>query len=334
MENLILVIDDNEDEQFVFKYALSKSGIEAEVHVASDGISGLLLLRECPINYVFLDYNLPGMNGLEILKKIREMDPDIPVIMLTGQEDNLTIVELLQRGATDYIPKKSMTSETLRMSIENSRQLYKIRKEKAAAETALRHSEARLAEAQRIALMGNWEYLMDDNHIYLSEEARRILRYPAEYSIFPYNLFLKRIHRNDVERVKSWMKNIPDVLDSDINFRIKRFEEGFMHVNIKQHRLSKESNKITGTIQDVTILKTALEDAQKAQIKRKATSIVLTTGICVFLISEALLDPFVDAAFQTSILIAISCKGGIALFLKPLETFLEKLMLNKMMVAS
>lgn len=333
MDTLILVIDDSEDEHFIFKRALSKSGIEATVCSAFDGPSALLLIKEKPINYVFLDYNLPGMNGMEILKKIRTYDPDLPVIMLTGQDDKHIIVELLQAEATDYIAKNLLNSETLRMSIENSRQMYQIRKEKAEAEKALRHSEARLAEAQKIALIGNWEYSMEDHHIYLSDEARRILRYPAEYGLFPYHLFLKRIYPNDVERIKAWMKKIPETLNSDINFRMKGSEEGPIYIHIKQHRPIKESNVITGTIQDVTTLKTALADAKKAQIKRKATSTVLTIGICIFLLSEAVLDPFVDAAFQTSLLIAISFKGGIALFLKPLETFLEKFMLNKMRVA-
>jgi len=64
-------------------------------------------------NLVTIDYSMPDMNGEELFKKIRQVNPDIPVIMISGQEDINTAVTVLKMGIADYIVKDDNTKDLL-----------------------------------------------------------------------------------------------------------------------------------------------------------------------------------------------------------------------------
>lgn len=332
METKILIIDDSADDYALVEHTLMDSGINAEIIYASDGIIGCTEAAKENIDCIFLDYNLPKMNGLEVLHKIRSEGIDTPIIMLTGQKDEHTIVELLKEGANDYISKSDITPETLRLSFENSRQLYKMRKEKEAAINALKESQLRLSEAQEIAALGNWEYNSDTRELFLSEQAQKILDYTLERSVFPMHAFMRhQVYKENLELLSGFMRNLYEDSHFAITLRIKTFEGIYKYVHIKKRAAdnpSSDRKTVVGTVQDITVLKQALTETKKAKISRKATTIVLTVAICIFLVSEAVIDPFVDA-LQIGFLIAISFKGIVAFLLKPLETMLEKFMLRK-----
>jgi DNA-binding NtrC family response regulator len=70
-----------------------------------DARSGLESISQDYEGVVLCDYNMPGMDGLEMLDRIRAMDETIPVIILTGQGDISTAVTAMQQGAYDFIEK-------------------------------------------------------------------------------------------------------------------------------------------------------------------------------------------------------------------------------------
>ncbi len=75
--------------------------------------------KECMANLskkpalISIDYSLPDTNGMELLKKIKQFNPDIPVVIISGQEDVATAVDLLKKGASDYFIKDDNTKELL-----------------------------------------------------------------------------------------------------------------------------------------------------------------------------------------------------------------------------
>ncbi len=99
----ILVIDDDRLIRQTFKTHLASEGFD--VHVAADGNEGVRLYKEVVPNLVLLDINLPGLHGIEVLKKIREADPKAYVIMITAFDDMQTTVEAIKLGAFEYICK-------------------------------------------------------------------------------------------------------------------------------------------------------------------------------------------------------------------------------------
>ncbi len=98
----ILIVDDEKPLVIGLSASLKKEGYE--VFAAYDGISGLDAVRSYKVDMVLLDIMLPGMDGITLLKKIRETS-DIPVIMLTAKDDYADMVLGLELGADDYVTK-------------------------------------------------------------------------------------------------------------------------------------------------------------------------------------------------------------------------------------
>jgi len=78
---------------------------------------------------ISIDYSLPDTNGVELLKKIKQYNADIPVIVISGQDDVSTAVDLLKKGAADYFIKDDNTKELLWNSITRIKENQSLRKE-------------------------------------------------------------------------------------------------------------------------------------------------------------------------------------------------------------
>lgn len=116
----ILLVEDNEDQRELTIAALVDGIPDTRVTVAKDGMSALEALRETEMDLVLLDYNLPGMTGLEILREINKHNSKIPVIMVTGQGDERIAVETMKNGAHDYIIKARNYHEALPITVERT----------------------------------------------------------------------------------------------------------------------------------------------------------------------------------------------------------------------
>ncbi|MEQ1877571.1 MAG: response regulator [Bdellovibrionia bacterium] len=106
----ILVVDDEPAIRNLLKVSLEAH--KFEIALAENGANGLKLAAEFHPHLVILDLGLPDMNGLEVLKKLREWTT-IPVLILTVSDDEPTKVRLLDAGADDYLSKPFGTPELL-----------------------------------------------------------------------------------------------------------------------------------------------------------------------------------------------------------------------------
>ncbi|MFC1658259.1 response regulator [Candidatus Omnitrophota bacterium] len=78
----ILVVDDEKDFLFTMEYWLQSKGYE--VKTASDGLQALEMVKSFDPNIILLDVNMPGIDGLETLKRLREFNKNVPVIIITA----------------------------------------------------------------------------------------------------------------------------------------------------------------------------------------------------------------------------------------------------------
>lgn len=99
----ILVIDDDPAVTSVLKRGLSYEGFA--VVTANAGAAGLALAREHPPDLVVLDLMMPGLDGLEVLHRLRAADPHLPVVLLTAKDAPEDQVTGLEQGADDYVVK-------------------------------------------------------------------------------------------------------------------------------------------------------------------------------------------------------------------------------------
>ncbi|OPX28390.1 MAG: hypothetical protein B1H08_05985 [Candidatus Omnitrophica bacterium 4484_171] len=99
----IMVVDDNPDVRGVLETFLSKKG--HRVVIASSGEDALMKVKVDKPDIVFLDLRMPGMDGLMVLKAIKQFDETIDVVMLTSSQDSFIMDEAKRLGACDYLIK-------------------------------------------------------------------------------------------------------------------------------------------------------------------------------------------------------------------------------------
>ncbi len=107
----ILVVDDEPAIRRALRPPLMELGFQ--VAEASRGEEALLALRSGSYDAVLLDINMPGIGGIETLKRIRGFAPRLPVLMLTVRDDEEDKVQALELGADDYVTKPFSTRELI-----------------------------------------------------------------------------------------------------------------------------------------------------------------------------------------------------------------------------
>jgi two-component system, NtrC family, response regulator AtoC len=122
----VLIVDDERTLARAIRAFLVEAGYEAEV--APDAESALPMLASMRPDVVFTDVRLPGMNGIELLKKVREFDPAIPVVVMTAYGSIEGAVEAVKLGAFDYV-KKPIDLEELRLLADRARETSVLRGE-------------------------------------------------------------------------------------------------------------------------------------------------------------------------------------------------------------
>ena len=115
----VLIVDDERNLARAMKALLAEHGYESEV--AGDAEQALQLLPTMHPDVVFSDVRLPGMNGIELLKRIKEFDPAIPVVIMTAFGSIEGAVAAVKLGAFDYV-KKPLDLEELKLLADRARE--------------------------------------------------------------------------------------------------------------------------------------------------------------------------------------------------------------------
>ena len=111
MGKTVLIVEDEQNIVDILAFNLSREGYDTME--AYDGITGLQLALEHNPDLILLDLMLPGMNGFEVCRRIRETGSTTPVLMLTAREEEADKVMGLELGADDYITKPFSMRELL-----------------------------------------------------------------------------------------------------------------------------------------------------------------------------------------------------------------------------
>ena len=101
----ILIIEDNPQQAHLMEIILHRDSRSYHVEISHNPLEALELLKKDSYDAVVLDYSLPKLNGLETLEEMRKNDIHVPVIMVTGQGDEMIAVEAMRKGVYDYLVK-------------------------------------------------------------------------------------------------------------------------------------------------------------------------------------------------------------------------------------
>ena len=135
----VLIIDDETSILDTLRILLKREGFE--VHTATGGQQGLDALAELRPALVLSDIRMPGVGGLEILKATREIDPNIPVILMTAQASLQTAIQAVNQGAFHYI-QKPFSNDDLLVICHRAIESRQLKQENQALKSEIRRRDA------------------------------------------------------------------------------------------------------------------------------------------------------------------------------------------------
>jgi len=100
----VLVLDDSKTMLRIITNTLKRIGIN-DITTALDGIEGLAAYHNEKPSIILTDWNMPNMNGYEFVKKVRAIDQDTPIVMITTEGGKAEVIKALKAGVNNYIVK-------------------------------------------------------------------------------------------------------------------------------------------------------------------------------------------------------------------------------------
>jgi two-component system response regulator MprA len=176
----ILVIDDDPATTSILKRSLTFEGFA--VDVAGSGEEGLARARERYPDLVVLDLMIPGIDGLEVLRRLRAADEQLPVLLLTAKDAAANQVEGFERGADDYVVKP------FEFEILLARVRALLRRQAAEQPAVLRFADLDLDTGTRQAYRGSRQIELTSTEFELLQQ---FLQHPRR--VLPRALLMERV---------------------------------------------------------------------------------------------------------------------------------------------
>ncbi len=143
----LLIVDDDERLLLAMKRALKKEGYK--LLFARNGKEGLKRLSKNPVDMVISDYQMPGINGLNFLQKVKEQFPDILTIMMTGIEDIQVAVKAINEAGVYKFILKPWGSVDLKITIKRAIETLELVRERDALLEKIKTRDALLKKLER-----------------------------------------------------------------------------------------------------------------------------------------------------------------------------------------
>ena len=246
--HLALIVDDDPTFRALSRMSLEQEDLRVE-EVAS-GQAAVDFATTCMPDIVILDIQMPGMDGFATCQRLRQLPGGnfVPILVMTGMDDVESIARAYEMGATDFIIKPCHGL------ILSQRVRYMLR----AGETvnALRISESRLTQAQRIAHLGGWEWDLVHDRMEVSDAAYAILGIlPASFN-HSQSAYLACVHEGDRELIAKAMRDaIADGVGFDLDHRLIQADGAERIVHILGEVITDDAGRpqrMLGTVQDIT----------------------------------------------------------------------------------
>ncbi|MDQ3339574.1 MAG: sigma-54 dependent transcriptional regulator [Myxococcota bacterium] len=147
----ILIIDDNETIREGLAHTVKKLGHEPVV--AASGTAGIEAFKAKRADFVITDLKMDGATGVEVLRTISGLDPDVPIMLITGFGTVETAVEAMKLGAFDFLTKPIQT-EVVKLKVERALELCAVRRGRKKADATIEYLRAE-ADGKFPELIGN-----------------------------------------------------------------------------------------------------------------------------------------------------------------------------------
>lgn len=255
----VLVVDDDITARILARQALGKENFT--VIEAQDGIVALALFQAIQPDIVLLDVAMPGPNGFEVCQQLRSLPCGklVPILMATGLDDIDSVRQAYEAGATDFVTKPfnwKILAHRLRYMVRASDTTEQLQE--------LQKSESRLGNAQRIARLGNWEWNLNNNEIYLSEQLYQMTEMRRGVDKLSYRAFISKLPHDERKEFRHWIHSLVHGEQTDLrqswNHSIVQSDGRYLNVQHQAEVFYDENGAaklLSGTVLDVTELKRA-----------------------------------------------------------------------------
>ena len=203
----ILIIDQSQSDKEQIEKAFALQDTAPELIFKSSITDALSHIKVSPPNVIISEYHLPDGDA-SILLTNSMVQRKIPVIILTNNGNEKLAVEVIKNGALDYLPKTAEAFTSLPRTLKKNCHEWGNIKHQDQVKRELIISEARLAEAQSIAQMGNWEWNINTNDLYCSSEIFTILGIPEKQLENGFDDLLNFVHADDKAMLSNAIKNV------------------------------------------------------------------------------------------------------------------------------
>ncbi|WP_254534841.1 bacterio-opsin activator domain-containing protein [Halomarina litorea] len=250
----VLLVDDDLD--FVNLTATYLNQIEDEFTVVTETRTskGFDQLDGGSIDCIVSDYEIPAQNGIEFLRKVRGIYPDLPFILFTGKGDEEVASEAISAGVTDYLQKGGNKErfELLANRIRNAVDQYRADKE-------LEDFKRRYERAARASSDAFVDWKVTDNHFWWSEGIGQPFGYSDEEAMYEFEWWEDRVHPADRQRVFDTIENTLANQDAlvEMEYRFRRADSTYAHT-ISRGYITYENGepvRLTGALIDISTQK-------------------------------------------------------------------------------
>lgn len=207
--NILLVEDNPGDARLLDVYLKSSFNSTFNLSTTAYVSKALEQLEQNVYDIILLDLSLPDSKGLETFQKIYAHSPEIPIIVLTGFDDETTGINAMKLGAQDFLIKGKVNGKELSRSINYSIERYKLLKKLSENSKILEEKSQdlikerlKLADAQKLAHIGSWEWDLQENKITWSDELYHIHEMDPSEKIISSAIIAEMVHFVDLKNVK------------------------------------------------------------------------------------------------------------------------------------
>jgi len=275
----MLIVEDCEDDAILLVRELERGGYALTWERVQTTEAMRTALRKQAWDVIIADYSMPEFDAPSALALLQQTGFDLPFIVVSGTIGEDVAVAMMRNGAHDYIMKDNLTR--LVPAVERELREAHERRKRREAEASLRQSERSLAEAQRVAHLGNWDWDIQANELRWSDEIYRIFGLEPQEFDATYEAFLQAVHSDDRESVQ---KAVDDAQHARTPYRLDHRivlpsgEERIVH---EQAEVRFDADgipiRMLGTVHDVTERKRA-EEAM-VRVSRLDSLALLAGGI-------------------------------------------------------
>lgn len=273
----LLLIEDNPADIDLIKILLKDCSIKHELHQANTLYDGVDTIKNKNIDLILLDLTLPDSSGFKTLTNLLEKITNVPIIVLTGVNNEIVGNQAIKAGAQDFLVKGQFDGKLLGRAIRYSLQRYKthLKLEEVVKDLAI--SEKRYVDAQEMAHFGNWEVDIVSNEMKWTEETYRVFGFKPNSFKPTLSGYLSYVHNEDKEKVEAFFNDaVKDSETHELEHRIIVDGTNIKHLAIRAKAFFEEiTNKIllVGVLQDVTERKISEQLIIEKNISSKTSKI-------------------------------------------------------------